>query len=157
MIFSYKTNHEKDSSLDYINSEKINEIEELLSRESKLLLIFLVEIENKIVKKDTEVIDRLNNQMEKFKDKSKKEINQEKDNLIKEKNFSKKEHPKIKNGKENDEIGNCPNEKIIEKQNDNHQILNKNKNFILKSDIYHSDFNYQFDNEQLINNNNLFS
>ena len=156
MIFSYKINHEKDSSLDYINSEKINEIEELLSRESKLLLNFLVEIENKLVKKDTEVIDQLNNQIEKFQEKSKNEIVQEKDNLIKEKDFPKKEDQKIKNEKENDEIGNCPNEKIIEKQNDNHQILNKNKNFILKSDIYHSDFN-QFDNEKVINNNSLFS
>lgn len=36
MILSYESNNEKDISFDSINVEKINEIEEILSRKSNL-------------------------------------------------------------------------------------------------------------------------
>lgn len=36
MILSYQSNNDKDISFDSINGEKINEIEEILSRQSKL-------------------------------------------------------------------------------------------------------------------------
>ena len=39
MILSYESNNEKDISFDSINGEKINEIEEILSRQSNLKLM----------------------------------------------------------------------------------------------------------------------
>ena len=40
MILSFKCNHENEISLDSIDSEKINEIEILLSRQSKIRLYY---------------------------------------------------------------------------------------------------------------------
>ena len=39
MILSYESNNEKDNSFDSINGEKINEREEILSRQSNLKLM----------------------------------------------------------------------------------------------------------------------
>ncbi len=42
MILSFKCNHENEISLDSIDSEKINEIEILLSRQSKIILYYFL-------------------------------------------------------------------------------------------------------------------